>query len=73
MATDPNTNTSMPELESPSADQVEGAPGPQPQPALADSPDSITDQDIDVAGTDADPQSPTRAIGTGIAQPERRG
>jgi len=71
MPTDPNNP--MPELESPEAGQMEGAPGPRPQPATADPPDSITDQDIDVAGTDADDQSPTRAIGTGIARPDTRG
>jgi hypothetical protein len=71
MPTDPNSAT--PEFESPSADQMEGSPGPRPQPAMADAPEHITDQDIDVAGTDADPQSPTKALGTGIAQPKSRG
>jgi hypothetical protein len=71
MPTEPNSAT--PEFESPSADEMEGAPGPRPQPSMADAPDHITDQDIDVAGTDADPQSPTRAIGTGIAQPDKKG
>ena len=71
MPTEPNSAT--PEFESPSGDQMEGAPGPRPQPAMADAPDQVTDQDIDVAGTDADPQSPTRALGTGIAQPKSRG
>ncbi len=71
MPTEPNSAT--PELESPSADQVEGSPGPGPQPSMADAPEHITDQDIDVAGTDADPQSPTRAMGTGIDHPESKG
>ena len=31
------------------------------------------DQDIDTAGTDADDQSPTKAMGTGIARPRTRG
>lgn len=31
------------------------------------------DQDIDTAGTDADDQSPTKAMGTGIARPRSRG
>jgi hypothetical protein len=71
MPTEPTGAT--PELESPSADQMEGAPGPRPQPAMPDAIEQLTDQDIDVAGTDADPQSPTRALGTGIAQPRSRG
>ena len=31
------------------------------------------DQDIDTAGTDADDQSPTKAMGTGIAPSRSRG
>ncbi|MEO7157402.1 MAG: pyrroloquinoline quinone-dependent dehydrogenase [Vicinamibacterales bacterium] len=31
------------------------------------------DQDIDTAGTDADGQSPTKALGTGIAHPRQKG
>lgn len=63
----------IPELESPSTDQMEGAPGRKAQPGTGDAVDDITDQDIDTAGTDADDQSPTRAIGTGIADSKSRG
>jgi hypothetical protein len=31
------------------------------------------DQDIDTAGTDADDQSPTKAVGTGMADSRSRG
>jgi hypothetical protein len=31
------------------------------------------DQDIDTAGTDADPESPTKSMGTGIAPDRKRG
>jgi hypothetical protein len=31
------------------------------------------DQDIDTAGTDADPESPTKAMGTGVAKERSRG
>ena len=59
-------------VESPSADRMQGANGPSHQP----DPDDTTpsgDQDIDTAGTDADDQSPTKAMGTGIAPPRTRG
>ena len=65
----------MPERRAqPSEDQVEGPPGPlhEPDPD-ADTPAPGGDQDIDTAGTDADDQSPTKAMGTGIAQPRSRG
>ncbi len=56
-----------------SADQPH-APGPLHDP----DPDETTtapggDQDIDTAGTDADDQSPTKAMGTGLARPRSRG
>ena len=42
----------------------------QPDP---DDTNPAGDQDIDTAGTDADDQSPTKAMGTGIAPPRSRG
>jgi hypothetical protein len=42
----------------------------QPDP---DDSNPAGDQDIDTAGTDADDQSPTKAMGTGIARPPSRG
>jgi hypothetical protein len=59
-------------VESPSADRMQGANGPLHQPDSDDT-NPAGDQDIDTAGTDADAQSPTRAIGTGIAPPRSRG
>ena len=59
-------------VESPSADRMQGANGPLHQP----DPDDTTpagDQDIETAGTDADDQSPTKAMGTGIAPSRSRG
>jgi hypothetical protein len=61
-------------VESPSADQLQGASGPLPNhPEGEDDANPAGDQDIDTAGTDADDQSPTKAMGTGIADPHRRG
>jgi hypothetical protein len=50
----------------------------QPKAATAHQPDGddtnpAGDQDIDTAGTDADEQSPTKAMGTGIAPKRSRG
>jgi hypothetical protein len=59
-------------VESPSADRMQGSNGPLHQPDPDDNP-AGGDQDIDTAGTDADDQSPTKAIGTGIARPGSRG
>jgi hypothetical protein len=59
-------------VESPSADRMQGANGPLHQPD-PDDPSPAGDQDIDTAGTDADDQSPTKAVGTGIAPPRSRG
>ena len=53
------------EAESPSADRMTGANGPLHQPDPEANP--AGDQDIDTAGTDADDQSPTKAMGTGMA------
>lgn len=58
--------------ESPSADRMQGANGPLHQPDPDDNA-AGGDQDIDTAGTDADDQSPTKAMGTGIAPPRTRG
>jgi hypothetical protein len=66
-------NESIPELESP-GDHSERAQGrKKAQPGTGDPIDAITDQDIDTAGTDADEQSPTKALGTGTADPRKRG
>ena len=51
---------------------MQGSNGPLHQPDPDDNP-AGGDQDIDTAGTDADDQSPTKAIGTGIARPGSRG
>ena len=59
-------------VESPSADRMQGSNGPLHQPDPDDNP-AGGDQDIDTAGTDADEQSPTKAMGTGIARPGSRG
>jgi hypothetical protein len=60
------------QVESPSADQMKGANGPLHQPDPDDT-NPAGDQDIDTAGTDADDQSPTKAMGTGIAPNRPRG
>lgn len=60
------------EAQSPSADQMKGANGPLHQPDPDDT-NPAGDQDIDTAGTDADDQSPTKAMGTGIAPDKARG
>ena len=51
---------------------MQGASGPLHQPD-GDETNPAGDQDIDTAGTDADEESPTKAIGTGIAPPHSRG
>ena len=58
-------------VESPSADRMQGANGLPHDPDADDGPSG--DQDIDTAGTDADPQSPTKSMGTGIADDRKRG
>ena len=65
----------------PPDDEVVGSDADQPanpQPLHDPDPDDSTtaaggDQDIDTAGTDADEQSPTKAMGTGLARPRSRG
>ena len=59
-------------VESPSRDRMQGANGPLHQPDPDDT-NPAGDQDIDTAGTDADDDSPTKAMGTGIARPRSRG
>ena len=57
----------------PPRDAAEGnveSPLHQPDP---DDTNPAGDQDIDTAGTDADEDSPTKAMGTGIARPRSRG
>ena len=51
---------------------MQGSNGPLHHPDPDDNP-AGGDQDIDTAGTDADDQSPTKAMGTGIARPGSRG
>lgn len=62
------------DTESPSRDRTEGAAGAlnDPDPEDTENP-SAGDQDIDTAGTDADDESPTKAVGTGLAPPRQRG
>ena len=50
---------------------MQGANGLPQDPDADDGPSG--DQDIDTAGTDADPQSPTKSMGTGIADDRKRG
>ncbi len=59
-------------VESPSGDRMQGANGLPHQPD-GDDTNPAGDQDIDTAGTDADDQSPTKAMGTGIARDRSRG
>ncbi len=61
---EPNRSQPTEAAESPSADRMTGANGPLHQ-TEADDHDAAGDQDIDTAGTDADDQSPTKAMGTG--------
>ena len=49
-----------------------GANGPVPQSELDDQ-NASGDQDIDTAGTDADEQSPTKAMGTGTSRDRAKG
>lgn len=51
---------------------MQGANGPLHQPDPDDA-NPAGDQDIDTAGTDSDDQSPTKAMGTGIAPSRSRG
>ena len=60
------------QVESPNCERMRGANGPLHQPDPDDT-NPAGDQDIDTAGTDADDQSPTKALGTGIARPRSRG
>jgi len=59
-------------VESPSGDRMQGANGPLHQPDPDDT-NPAGDQDIDTAGTDADDQSPTKSMGTGIAPSRSKG
>ena len=56
----------------PKAATAKGATRAATQPDPDDT-NPAGDQDIDTAGTDADDQSPTKAMGTGIAPPRSRG
>ena len=66
---EPNRSQPTEAAESPSADRMTGANGPLHQPDPDDH-HPAGDQDIDTAGTDADEQSPTKAMGTGT-DPDR--
>lgn len=68
----PPSNAAEGHVESPSGDRMQGANGPLHQPDPDDT-NPAGDQDIDTAGTDADEESPTKAIGTGIARPRQKG
>ena len=61
-----------------STDDHPGEEQTSPVPLHEPDPDDTTtepggDQDIDTAGTDADDDSPTKAMGTGIARNPSRG
>ena len=57
----------------PTGDQ-QGAAGPLSDPDPEDNENPVGgDQDIDTAGTDADDESPTKALGTGVAPPRSKG
>jgi hypothetical protein len=59
---------------SPSRDQVEGTAAPLNDPDPEDNENPAGgDQDIDTAGTDADDESPTKALGTGVAPSRSKG
>jgi hypothetical protein len=67
-------------VESPSADQMQGANGlphdlirAEEEALDPESHEASGDQDIDTAGTDADETSPTKSVGTGIAPDRSRG
>ncbi|HEX8027289.1 MAG TPA: hypothetical protein VF491_02450 [Vicinamibacterales bacterium] len=60
------------QVESPSSDRMRGASGPLHQPDPDDT-NPAGDQDIDTAGTDADDQSPTKAMGTGMSPKRSKG
>jgi hypothetical protein len=57
----------------PPRDAAEGNPESPLHRPDPDDTNPAGDQDIDTAGTDADDESPTKAIGTGIARPRSRG
>ena len=61
------------QVESPSRDRMQGANGLPHQSDDEQTGVDAGDQDIDTAGTDADEQSPTKAVGTGIAPSKSRG
>ena len=69
---EPNRAQPANPAESPSADRMTGANGPLHQPD-ADDQNPAGDQDIDTAGTDADDQSPTKAMGTGTGRARAKG
>jgi hypothetical protein len=68
----PPRNAAEGNVESPSGERMQGANGPWHQPDPDDT-NPAGDQDIDTAGTDADSESPTKAMGTGIARPRQKG
>ena len=68
----PPRDAAVGKVESPSGDRMQGANGPLHQPDPDDT-NPAGDQDIDTAGTDADEESPTKAMGTGTARPRQKG
>jgi hypothetical protein len=68
-----NQRQAQDQTKPPTGDQ-EGAAGPLNDPDPEDNENPVGgDQDIDTAGTDADDESPTKALGTGVAPPRSKG
>ena len=67
----PVATPNAPAVESPSADQLQGAPGLPPDTNEDDSAQS--DQDIDTAGTEADDLSPTKMLFLALTPSLQRG
>jgi hypothetical protein len=66
----PQAATAQPRRSSPENQQAKAGSIP---PEADDNESATADQDIDTAGTDADDQSPTRAMGTGLAPDRKKG
>ena len=58
----PTDSAKHPEVESPAAQDVQGAAGAPPEHDGHDRPVDSGDQDIDTAGTDHDDESPTKSL-----------
>ena len=69
-----NERQSQGQTDSPSRGPIEEAAGPLNDPDPEDNENPVGgDQDIDTAGTDADDESPTKALGTGVAPSRSKG